>query len=87
MTAHNLEDQVETFFIRLSRGSGLTGLSSMRFLSHLSDKTLLARPLLDVKKRYLISISKKLLENILKTHQIQVKDIYDQELELCKNLF
>ena len=59
LTAHNLEDQVESFFIRLSRGSGLTGLSSMRFLSHLSDKTLLARPLLDVKKRYLISISKK----------------------------
>ena len=66
LTAHNLEDQVETFFIRLSRGSGLTGLSSMHFLSPLNDKTLLARPLLDVKKRYLISISKKIFGKFFK---------------------
>ena len=58
LTAHNLEDQVETFFIRLSRGSGLTGLSSMNFSSKIDKKIYLYRPLLDIKKKFLIKISK-----------------------------
>ena len=66
LTAHNLEDQVETFFIRLSRGSGLTGLSSMHFSSTLTGKIKLVRPLLEVKKKYLISISKKIFGKFFK---------------------
>jgi tRNA(Ile)-lysidine synthase len=58
LTAHNLEDQVETFFIRLSRGSGLKGLSSMKSLSKISNQVNLYRPLLDTKKKFLIKISK-----------------------------
>ena len=58
LTAHNLEDQVETFFIRLSRGSGLTGLSAMRTMSKLNKKVQIYRPLLDTKKKYLKKISK-----------------------------
>ena len=58
LTAHNLEDQVETFFIRLSRGSGLHGLSSMRQISKISGNINLIRPLLDIKKIQLIKISK-----------------------------
>ena len=58
LTAHNLEDQVETFFIRLSRGSGLKGLSSMSFLSKTNGNVNLCRPLLDTKKLFLIKISK-----------------------------
>ena len=58
LTAHNLEDQVETFFIRLARGSGLAGLSSMRKLSELSKEINLFRPLLDVNKKSLIKCSK-----------------------------
>ena len=50
LTAHNLEDQVETFFIRLSRGSGLTGLSAMKTMSKLNKKVQIYRPLLDTKK-------------------------------------
>ncbi len=58
LTAHNLEDQVETFFIRLSRGSGLTGLSSMQESTKLNKNLKLFRPFLDVKKEDLIKISK-----------------------------
>ena len=58
LTAHNLEDQVETFLIRLSRGSGLRGLSSMSSLSKINNNINLYRPLLDVKKKFLIKISK-----------------------------
>ena len=58
LTAHNLEDQVETFFIRLSRGSGLKGLSSMSSLSKINNKVNLYRPLLDTKKFFLVKITK-----------------------------
>ncbi len=57
VTAHNLEDQVETFFMRLSRGSGLQGLSSMQQISKI-EKINLFRPLLDCKKLNLVKISK-----------------------------
>ena len=58
LTAHNLEDQVETFFIRLSRGSGLDGLSSMKQINTIEGNINLIRPLLDFKKSELIKISK-----------------------------
>ena len=64
ITGHNLDDQVETFFIRLSRGSGLTGLSAMKPLSKLDKKIRLFRPLLDVKKDSLIKISKTGIERL-----------------------
>ena len=66
LTAHNLEDQIETFFIRLSRGSGLKGLSSMKDITNLSNKIILFRPLLDVKKKELIKISKKIFGYYIK---------------------
>ena len=66
LTAHNLEDQVETFFIRLSRGSGLTGLAAMKSSSKLSNNIILSRPLLDTKKRILIKISKNVFGKYFK---------------------
>ena len=66
LTAHNLEDQVETFFIRLSRGSGLKGLSAMRSLSKISSNVNLCRPLLDIKKDILTKISKNVFGKYFK---------------------
>jgi tRNA(Ile)-lysidine synthase len=66
LTAHNLEDQVETFFIRLSRGSGLKGLSAMSDLSKINNKVKLYRPLLDTKKKFLIKISKSVFGKYFK---------------------
>jgi tRNA(Ile)-lysidine synthase len=66
LTAHNLEDQVETFLIRLSRGSGLKGLSAMKPLRKLSTYVSLYRPVLDIKKKSLIKIAKNIFGTYLK---------------------
>ena len=66
LTAHNLEDQVETFFIRLSRGSGIQGLSSMMQSNKIENNITLSRPLLEVKKEKLIKISKLIFNKFYK---------------------
>ena len=66
LTAHNLEDQVETFLIRLSRASGLKGLSAMKPLTKITSKVSLYRPLLDTKKIFLIKISKNVFGKYFK---------------------
>ena len=66
LTAHNLEDQVETFLIRLSRGSGLKGLSAMKIKSDIGNQNILFRPLLDIKKKFLIKISKNIFGSYIK---------------------
>jgi tRNA(Ile)-lysidine synthase len=66
MTGHHRDDQIETFLIRLSRGSGIQGLSSMCKISSLSKTTKLFRPLLDEKKEDLISLAKHYFGKIFK---------------------
>jgi tRNA(Ile)-lysidine synthase len=53
VTAHNLDDQAETVLMRLSRGSGLSGLSGMR---RETDRQGIrhVRPLLDLPKSLLL---------------------------------
>lgn len=45
--AHHHDDQAETFFMRLSRGSGIDGLASMRVFQVYDDNLTLWRPLLE----------------------------------------
>lgn len=45
--AHHRDDQMETFFMRLTRGSGIDGLAAMRTLQPYNDYVTLWRPLLD----------------------------------------
>lgn len=53
--AHHQDDQAETFLIRLSKGSGLDGLSAMQPIQQYNDHLFLARPFLEVTKSDLIA--------------------------------
>ena len=62
VTAHTRDDQAETVVIRMSRGSGVTGLSAMARMSNLpgdgAGQLKLVRPLLDIPKSRLIATLK-----------------------------
>ena len=56
-TAHQLDDQVETFLMRLNRGSGLSGLAGIRAVGNVPGSGVrLVRPLLRWRRRELSAI-------------------------------
>jgi tRNA(Ile)-lysidine synthase len=57
VTAHTLDDQAETVLIRMSRGSGLSGLGAMARAAPLpvAGEAVLVRPLLEIPKTRLIA--------------------------------
>tara|TARA_B100000029_G_scaffold263060_1_gene259247 strand:+ start:1196 stop:2218 length:1023 start_codon:yes stop_codon:yes gene_type:complete len=66
LTGHHKDDQVETFLIRLSRGSGVEGLSSMSQSTNLKYGIKLIRPFLEFKKNQIKYISKKIFKKTIK---------------------
>ncbi|MDG6897809.1 hypothetical protein A6A19_07445 [Actinobacillus delphinicola] len=77
VTAHHRNDQVETFFLALKRGSGLQGLSSMGQFSQLGDIPLF-RPLLN--------FSRAQIEQYAKAHQLHwVEDESNNDTDYDRN--
>tara|TARA_X000000368_G_C22994878_1_gene696142 strand:- start:206 stop:1273 length:1068 start_codon:yes stop_codon:yes gene_type:complete len=66
MTAHHGDDQIENFFIRLFRGSGLTGLSSMPMNTKFNKKLKIVRPFLIFKKRDLKYVTLNYFKTFIK---------------------
>lgn len=58
LVAHHLEDQAETFLLRLARGSGVDGLAGMAASRLLRNDLRLLRPLLDMPRARLAAVLK-----------------------------
>ncbi|CAN1592965.1 tilS tRNA(Ile)-lysidine synthase [Candidatus Pelagibacterales bacterium] len=57
--AHHQDDLIENFYIRLIRGSGIKGLTSLQNIFEYSKDFYLLRPLLNFNKQELLSVTKK----------------------------
>jgi len=61
LLGHHLDDLFENFFIRILRGSGLNGLISLsKNVKYKDNDTEIIRPLLNIEKKNLIYLSKKI---------------------------
>jgi len=58
-TAHNRDDQIETFFLRLFRGAGGKGLSGIPERRKISDRIEIIRPVLSFSKKDIVKYLRK----------------------------
>ncbi|MBL4663646.1 MAG: tRNA lysidine(34) synthetase TilS, partial [Flavobacteriaceae bacterium] len=80
LQGHHLDDQIETFFMRAIRGSGLTGLASIPKQRSLSrdNACQILRPLLNIEKNQLLEYAKN--------HQLNwVEDESNQDSKIDRN--
>ena len=61
LTAHHLNDNIETFFLNFLRGSGISGLSGIKKIRSFGDG-FLVRPMLEIKRKQIVDYA---LENNL----------------------
>ncbi len=73
VTAHHQDDQVETFFLALKRGSGAKGLSAMQAVSF-SQKFPIFRPLLTVNKAEILAYAQNQKLNWVEDESNQSND-------------
>lgn len=86
--AHTLEDQAETFLLRLARGSGIDGLSAMKIVAPLPsrncDRVSVIRPLLGFRRAilrdYLSGLGQNWIEDPMNTDprfaRVRVRDAW-----------
>ncbi len=78
LTAHNKNDQCETFLLSLKRGSGPKGLSGIKKKNKLNNKIIIYRPLLKISRK---KIKKYALENKLSW----IEDKSNKNIKLDRN--
>ena len=81
ITAHHLDDQIETFLMRLIRGSGLTGLSSMSEINTYKKLNII-RPFLTVEKRDLLKITNYIFKKHIKDPSNKNKKFFRTRIRL-----
>ena len=68
VTAHTLEDQVETVLFRMLRGTGVDGLAGIPFQRPLNQLVTVVRPLLDVRKAELLACLSEVGQDFRRDH-------------------
>ena len=85
ITAHHLDDQIETFLMRLIRGSGLIGLSSMSEINTYK-KINIIRPFLTVEKRDLLKVTNHIFKKHIKDPSNKNKKFFRTRIRLMVKL-